>query len=57
MGFFSALKEPIMKEGGFGLVSSGEEYDAFVDDLGKRCEATPETYIEFWVFIAQKPVA
>jgi hypothetical protein len=57
MDFFSALKEPIMQEGGLGFVSSGEEYDALVDDLTKSCEATPESYMDYRVFIAQKPVA
>jgi hypothetical protein len=54
--FFHALKGPIMQEGGLGMVSSGEEWDALVVDLTKRCEATPESYIEYCAFIAQKPV-
>jgi hypothetical protein len=56
MDFFPAIRGPVLQEGGLGLVSSGEEYDALVDDLTKRCESTPESYVEYYLFIAQKPV-
>ncbi|KAF5350018.1 hypothetical protein D9756_009179 [Leucocoprinus leucothites] len=55
MGVWRALKEPVMKAGGLGIVRSEEEYDAVIEDLGRLCEETPETYFEFWVFTAQKP--
>lgn len=52
---FRGLKEPVMREGGMGLITSGEEYDAMVDDLARQCEETPGSYYEYWVFIGQKP--
>ncbi|KAF9446059.1 S-adenosyl-L-methionine-dependent methyltransferase [Macrolepiota fuliginosa MF-IS2] len=55
--FYRAIKAPVMAEGGFGLVKNGEEYDAAVDDFVRLCDETPETYREYWAFIAQKPVA
>lgn len=55
MGFFRNLKEPIMREGGLGMVKSGEEYDSAVDELTKLCEETPESFHECWLFVAQKP--
>jgi hypothetical protein len=52
---FRGLKKPIMDEGGLGLVSCEEAFDMMLDDLEEVCEATPETYYEYWVFIGQKP--
>ncbi|KAF9445131.1 S-adenosyl-L-methionine-dependent methyltransferase [Macrolepiota fuliginosa MF-IS2] len=55
--FFRAIKAPVMAEGGLGLVESEEEYDATVKDFMRLCNEIPETYLEYWAFIAQKPVA
>jgi hypothetical protein len=57
MSFWSAVKELVMKEKGFGVVEDEEAYDAVVDDLIKLCEETPGTYMEYWVFTVQKPFA
>lgn len=57
MAFFNGIKEPVLAEGGLGVVESEEEYDAVVADLAKLCEETPETYFEYWSFVAQKPAA
>jgi hypothetical protein len=57
MGFFDGMKERFMKEGfGLGLVENGEEYDEVVKDLEKKCDETPGTYFEYWVFVARKPL-
>lgn len=55
LNFFTAIKSPVMQEGGLGLVSSGEEYDTVVEDFVRLCEATPDTYLPYCAFIAQKP--
>lgn len=57
LAFFHGIKGPVLQEGGFGMASSEEEYNAIIDDLTKLCEETPETYFEYWVFVAQKPDA
>ncbi|KAJ3571499.1 hypothetical protein NP233_g3715 [Leucocoprinus birnbaumii] len=54
--FWSALKEPVMREGGLGIVKSGEEYDAVIEDLKRRCEEVPRTYWPMILFTAQKPL-
>lgn len=55
MGIFPAMKDQVMKEGGLGFVKTGEEYDALVADWMKLLDETPETYFQYWVFVAQKP--
>lgn len=57
MAFMDSIKILVLKEGGLGLVSSEEEYDSLVDNVTKLCDKTPETYFEYWVFVAQKPAA
>lgn len=54
-GFWNGIKGPVMKGGGFGLVSNEEEYDALVGDILRLCEETPGTYWPISVFTAQKP--
>ncbi|KAF5349925.1 hypothetical protein D9756_009185 [Leucocoprinus leucothites] len=54
-GFWNGIKGPVMKEGGFGIVSSEEEYDTIVRDILRLCEETPGTYWPILVFTAQKP--
>jgi hypothetical protein len=50
--FLRGMKQPMILEGGFG---SEDEYDAAVEDLMQLCEATPATFYELWIFVAQKP--
>lgn len=54
--FWRAVRGLVLKENGFGVVRNEVEFDAVVDDLIRLCEETPETYMEYWVFIVQKPV-
>lgn len=56
MDVWRAIKELVMKENGLGFVETGEEYEDVVDDFERRMEETPESYLEYWVFTAQKPV-
>ncbi|XP_006456496.1 hypothetical protein AGABI2DRAFT_188421 [Agaricus bisporus var. bisporus H97] len=53
--FLRSLKEPIIREGGFGMVETGEECEAAVDELAELCETTPATFYEYWLIVAQKP--
>ncbi|KAF7760748.1 hypothetical protein Agabi119p4_10157 [Agaricus bisporus var. burnettii] len=53
--FLRSLKESIIREGGFGMVETGEECEAAVDELAELCETTPATFYEYWLFVAQKP--
>ncbi|EKM76368.1 hypothetical protein AGABI1DRAFT_87322, partial [Agaricus bisporus var. burnettii JB137-S8] len=43
--FLRSLKESIIREGGFGMMETGED----------SCETTPATFYEYWLFVAQKP--
>ncbi|KAF7775874.1 hypothetical protein Agabi119p4_4267 [Agaricus bisporus var. burnettii] len=56
LGAFEAMKPLVIKEGGFGIVSTEEEYDAVLADLRRLCDDTPDTYFQYWVFTAQKPL-
>lgn len=57
IGSLEGIKLLVMKEGGFGLVSSEEEYEAMLADFTQLCEDTPGTYLQYWIFTAQKPVS
>ncbi len=50
-----SIKGPVMNEGGLGFVKTEEEYDDVIDDFERRMEETPESYLQYWVFTAQKP--
>lgn len=54
--FWGAMKEVVMKEGGLGIVQNEDEFDATINDLLTLCEETPETYMEYLLFVVQKPV-
>jgi len=54
------IKTPILKAGGFGGVSSEEEYDALLEGLEREWDETPSTHNhgtqkEFVIFWARKP--
>jgi hypothetical protein len=57
IGSFEGMKALVMKEGGLGLVSSEEEYDAILADITQLCENTPGTYLQYCAFTAQKPLS
>ncbi|EKM82147.1 hypothetical protein AGABI1DRAFT_112257 [Agaricus bisporus var. burnettii JB137-S8] len=56
LGAFEAMKPLVIKEGGLGIVSNEEEYDAALADLRRLCDDTPDTYFQYWLFTAQKPL-
>ncbi|KAJ7223128.1 S-adenosyl-L-methionine-dependent methyltransferase [Mycena pura] len=49
------LKQPVLKADGFGIVASGEEYDALVDGVIKEWEEIPGTGTPHIVHWARKP--
>ncbi|KAK0223751.1 hypothetical protein IW262DRAFT_852769 [Armillaria fumosa] len=51
---YSAMWGPIFEAGGFGLVSSEQEYDDLLDDLTKEWDDGPDVF-EWTVVYAQKP--
>lgn len=36
IGAYRSLKKAVVQEGGFGIVGSGEEYDALLDELDRE---------------------
>ncbi len=55
IGVTRGMKTPVLRSGGFGLVSSEEEFDALIDDVEKEWDATEGAAIEYYVICAQKP--
>lgn len=53
---YRAIGEHVVKAGGLGFVKTGRDYDTIVDDFERLCEETPESYLQFWIFVAQKPL-
>lgn len=49
------IGEHAVKAGGLGFVKTGEDYDAIMDDFVRLFEETPESYSQYWIFVAQKP--
>lgn len=56
IGFFKALKTPILSRGGLGFAQSEEEYDAIIDDFERVCNETPNTFGKNYTVYARKPV-
>ena len=52
---FRALKEQVLKAGGFGLVDSEEELDALIDAVRKEWDESNGSEAEFIYVIGQKP--
>ncbi|KLO06587.1 hypothetical protein SCHPADRAFT_923144 [Schizopora paradoxa] len=55
IGVTRGMKTPVLRSGGFGFVSSEEEFDALIDDVEKEWESTDGAAIEYHVICAQKP--
>ncbi|KAF9445095.1 S-adenosyl-L-methionine-dependent methyltransferase [Macrolepiota fuliginosa MF-IS2] len=54
-GFLRAVKKPVLAKGGFGLVQTGEEYDALIDDLERDFNETPGYSWAHYITYARKP--
>ncbi|KAJ6597238.1 S-adenosyl-L-methionine-dependent methyltransferase [Mycena vulgaris] len=55
VGVFRGIKTPVLKAGGYGLVSSEAEYDELLEGLEKEWDEVPGTEKEFIIFWARKP--
>lgn len=54
-GFFRAIKKPLLLKGGLGIVKTGEEYDALVDDLEREWNEVPGYSWAHYITYARKP--
>ncbi|KAF8797800.1 S-adenosyl-L-methionine-dependent methyltransferase [Phlegmacium glaucopus] len=54
IGVFRAMKTPILKAGGLGLVHSEAEFDNLLSNVQREWDETPGAEIRFYVFYAQK---
>jgi SAM-dependent methyltransferase len=62
VGVFKGIKTPVLEAGGYGQVTSEEEYDALLEGLAREWDETPSagspgTEKEFRIFWARKPTA
>ncbi len=57
IGFYRALKTPILSKGGLGFVDSEEEYDAIVDDFERICDETSNIFSQNYTIYARKPTS
>lgn len=56
LGIVRGLKVPMLKAGGYGIVTSEAEFDVMVEELGKEFDAMPGSQVVFTMYTAQKPV-
>ncbi|KAF7322506.1 hypothetical protein HMN09_00029100 [Mycena chlorophos] len=54
LGVYRGLKTPILKAGGFGVVSSEEEYDTLLSDIEAEWDDMPVSEQAFNIFWARK---
>ncbi|KDR74312.1 hypothetical protein GALMADRAFT_71069 [Galerina marginata CBS 339.88] len=54
IGVFRAMKTPILKAGGLGLVRSEQEFDRLLDQVEREWDQTLGAEIRFYIFSAQK---
>ncbi|KAF8816528.1 hypothetical protein BYT27DRAFT_7182104 [Phlegmacium glaucopus] len=54
IGVFRAMKTPILKAGGLGLVHSEAEFDNLLSKVEREWDETPGAEIRFYTFYAQK---
>ncbi|KAF8905799.1 S-adenosyl-L-methionine-dependent methyltransferase [Gymnopilus junonius] len=54
IGVFRAMKTPILKAGGLGIVRSEQEFDRLLDQVELEWDQTPGADIKFYIFSAQK---
>ncbi|KDQ15793.1 hypothetical protein BOTBODRAFT_623766 [Botryobasidium botryosum FD-172 SS1] len=55
--FIRAVRTPVLKVGGFGYVSTGDEFDHFVAELKDEWDNTPGSKQNFAIFSVQKPAS
>lgn len=51
---FRGFKNAVLKQGGFGIVQRGEDYDALIDEVEREWAAGPGGYESFVVFVGRK---
>ncbi|KAF7322405.1 hypothetical protein HMN09_00018500 [Mycena chlorophos] len=56
IGIFRGIKTPVLKAGGFGLVSSEEEYEALLEGFGREWDGLPPQDQEIIVVWGRKPL-
>ncbi|KDQ21810.1 hypothetical protein BOTBODRAFT_50355 [Botryobasidium botryosum FD-172 SS1] len=55
--FFQAIKTPVLNGGGFGHVSTGEEFDRLLAEMVEEWDSTPGSKWNFTIFSVQKPLS
>ncbi|KAF7790921.1 hypothetical protein EIP86_001879 [Pleurotus ostreatoroseus] len=55
MGVFRGMKIPTLKAGGFGFVSTEEEYDALMASLEQEWDETSGAHFKFFIICGRKP--
>jgi hypothetical protein len=55
IGVLRGIKTPVLKAGGFGIVSSEAEYDELLEGCDREWDEVPGTDKEFIIFWARKP--
>nr|GAT54630.1 predicted protein [Mycena chlorophos] len=55
MELFRGMKTPVLKAGGFGMVSSEAEYDALLEGMDREWEEMPATDHDVAAIWARKP--
>lgn len=46
--------DAVLKQGGFGVVQGGEDYDALINEVVREWAAGPGGYDSFVVFVGRK---
>ncbi|KAF8164766.1 hypothetical protein B0H34DRAFT_686476 [Crassisporium funariophilum] len=54
IGVFRAMKTPILKSGGLGMVKTEDEFDCLLNEVEREWDDTPGAEIKFYIFYAQK---
>jgi len=54
---FQGMKTPILKGGGFGVVSTGEEFDHLLAEMVEEWDNTTGSKWNFTIFSARKPIS
>ncbi|KAJ3860468.1 hypothetical protein EV359DRAFT_85288 [Lentinula novae-zelandiae] len=52
---WKAMKEPVLKGGGYGLVKTGEEYDELLQGCGGEWDNSDKAHTTYYAIFAQKP--
>jgi hypothetical protein len=55
MEVYRAVKQPILRMGGFGMVRSESEADELLDNVEKEWDEVEGTYLKYCLIVARKP--